>query len=69
MAERLVEEQRAQLGVPGVVVGQEQRGRDRVDVERARRVDRFPLKAYAASTLRVTEGDTVRAVPLAPADR
>jgi arginine N-succinyltransferase len=33
------------------------------------RADRFPLKAYAASTLRVDEGDTVRAVPLAPADR
>jgi arginine N-succinyltransferase len=33
------------------------------------RADRFPLKAYAASTLRVAEGDTVRAVPLAPADR
>jgi len=33
------------------------------------RADRFPLKPYAASTLGVTEGDTVRAVPLAPADR
>ena len=33
------------------------------------RADRFPLKAYAASTLGVAEGDTVRAVPLAPADR
>jgi arginine N-succinyltransferase len=33
------------------------------------RADRFPLKAYAAATLGVAEGDTVRAVPLAPADR
>lgn len=33
------------------------------------RADRFPLKAYAASTLGVAEGDTVRAVPLSPADR
>jgi arginine N-succinyltransferase len=33
------------------------------------RADRFPLKAYAASTLGVDDGDTVRAVPLAPADR
>jgi arginine N-succinyltransferase len=33
------------------------------------RADRFPLKAYAAGTLGVAEGDTVRAVPLAPADR
>jgi len=33
------------------------------------RADRFPLKPYAAATLGVTDGDTVRAVPLAPADR
>jgi arginine N-succinyltransferase len=33
------------------------------------RADRFPLKPYAAATLGVAEGDTVRAVPLAPADR
>ena len=33
------------------------------------RVDRFPLLAYAADALRVTEGDSVRAVPLAPRDR
>ncbi len=33
------------------------------------RADRFSLKPYAASTLGVTEGDTVRAVPLSPADR
>jgi len=33
------------------------------------RADRFPLKAYAAATLGVSEGDTVRAVPLSPADR
>ena len=33
------------------------------------RTDRFPLKPYAATTLGVAEGDTVRAVPLAPADR
>ena len=33
------------------------------------RADRFPLKPYAAATLRVGEGDTVRAVPLSPADR
>ena len=39
VAVRLVEEQRAELGVPGVVVGEEQRRRDGVDVERARRVD------------------------------
>ncbi len=31
--------------------------------------DRFPLLPYAADALRVTEGDAVRAVPLAPADR
>ena len=36
---RLVEEQRAELGVAGVIVGEEQRRRDGVDVERARRVD------------------------------
>ena len=35
---RLVEEQRAELGVAGVVVGEEQRRRRRVDAERARRV-------------------------------
>jgi arginine N-succinyltransferase len=33
------------------------------------RVDRFPLLPYAAAALGVTEGDSVRAVPLAPADR
>jgi arginine N-succinyltransferase len=33
------------------------------------RVDRFPLLPYAAAALDVAEGDTVRAVPLAPADR
>jgi arginine N-succinyltransferase len=33
------------------------------------RVDRFPLLPYAAAALRVAEGDSVRAVPLAPADR
>ena len=33
------------------------------------RADRFPLKPYAATTLGVAEGDTVRAVPLSPADR
>ena len=33
------------------------------------RVDRFPLLPYAAANLGVAEGDTVRAVPLAPADR
>jgi arginine N-succinyltransferase len=33
------------------------------------RVDRLPLLAYAADALRVGEGDTVRAVPLAPGDR
>jgi arginine N-succinyltransferase len=33
------------------------------------RVDRFPLLPYTAEALGVTEGDTVRAVPLAPADR
>jgi arginine N-succinyltransferase len=33
------------------------------------RIDRFPLLPYAAEVLRVAEGDTVRAVPLAPADR
>ena len=33
------------------------------------RADRFPLNAYAASTLGVVEGDTVRAVPLSPSDR
>jgi len=33
------------------------------------RVDRFPLLPYAAAALGVEEGDTVRAVPLAPRDR
>ena len=33
------------------------------------RVDRFPLLPYAAEALGVVEGDSVRAVPLAPADR
>ena len=33
------------------------------------RADRFPLMPYAAAALHVDEGDTVRAVPLAPADR
>jgi arginine N-succinyltransferase len=33
------------------------------------RVDRFPLLPYAAEALRVDEGDSVRAVPLTPADR
>jgi arginine N-succinyltransferase len=33
------------------------------------RVDRFPLLAYAATALGVGEGDSVRAVPLAPRDR
>lgn len=33
------------------------------------RVDRFPLLPYAAKALRVGEGDSVRAVPLAPRDR
>ena len=39
VAERLVEEQRAELGVARVVVGEEERRRDRVDRQRARRVD------------------------------
>jgi arginine N-succinyltransferase len=33
------------------------------------RADRFPLLPYAADALRVGEGDFVRAVPVAPADR
>ena len=33
------------------------------------RVDRFPLRPYAARALGVGEGDTVRAVPLSTADR
>ena len=33
------------------------------------RVDRLPLLPYAADALRVGEGDSVRAVPLAPGDR
>ena len=33
------------------------------------RGDRLPLLPYAAAVLRVGEGDTVRAVPLAPKDR
>jgi len=33
------------------------------------RIDRFPLFHYAAAALGVGEGDTVRAVPLAPGDR
>lgn len=33
------------------------------------RADRFPLMPYAAAALQVGEGDLVRAVPLAPADR
>jgi arginine N-succinyltransferase len=33
------------------------------------RADRMPLLPYAASALQVAEGDTVRAVPLSPADR
>ncbi|CAG0981924.1 arginine N-succinyltransferase [Burkholderiales bacterium] len=33
------------------------------------RVDRFPLRPYAAAALGVGEGDTVRAVPLATSDR
>jgi arginine N-succinyltransferase len=34
-----------------------------------RRIDRFPLLPHAAKALGVGEGDTVRAVPLSPADR
>ena len=33
------------------------------------RVDRFPLRPYVAAALGVGEGDSVRAVPLAPRDR
>ena len=33
------------------------------------RVDRFPLLPYAAAELGLSEGDAVRAVPLAPRDR
>ena len=33
------------------------------------RVDRFPLLPYAADALGLAEGDSVRAVPLAPSDR
>jgi arginine N-succinyltransferase len=33
------------------------------------RIDRFPLRPYAAAALGVGEGDTVRVVPLATADR
>ena len=33
------------------------------------RIDRFPLFPYAAAALGVVDGDTVRAVPLAPRDR
>jgi arginine N-succinyltransferase len=33
------------------------------------RVDRFPLLPYAANALGIGEGDSVRAVPLAPRDR
>jgi arginine N-succinyltransferase len=33
------------------------------------RLDRFPLLPYAADALGVVEGDSVRAVALAPADR
>jgi arginine/ornithine N-succinyltransferase beta subunit len=34
-----------------------------------RRIDRFPLLPHAAMALGVGEGDSVRAVPLAPGDR
>jgi arginine N-succinyltransferase len=34
-----------------------------------RRINRFPLLPHAASALAVDEGDSVRAVPLAPQDR
>jgi arginine N-succinyltransferase len=33
------------------------------------RIDRFPLMPYAAQALGIGEGDSVRAVPLAPRDR
>jgi arginine N-succinyltransferase len=33
------------------------------------RIDRFPLRPYAAAALGVAEGGSVRAVPLSPADR
>jgi arginine/ornithine N-succinyltransferase beta subunit len=33
------------------------------------RIAQFPLLPYAAQALGVSEGDTVRAVPLAPRDR
>jgi len=33
------------------------------------RIDRFPLLPYAAEALGVTDGDTVRAVPLSQKDR
>ncbi|HTQ01977.1 MAG TPA: arginine N-succinyltransferase [Casimicrobiaceae bacterium] len=33
------------------------------------RADRFPLLPYAADALRVSEGDSVRVVPVSPADR
>jgi len=33
------------------------------------RADRFPLLPYAADALRVVEGDSVRVVPVSPADR
>ena len=33
------------------------------------RIDRFPLFPYAAAALGVSEGDSVRAVALAPRDR
>ena len=33
------------------------------------RLDRFPLRPYAAQAMGVREGDSVRAVALRPADR
>ena len=55
----LVEKQRAKLGVPRVIVGEKQRRRDRVHVERARRGEtgirhgpcRHPRRAHGRTTM------------------
>ncbi|MCC7114168.1 MAG: arginine N-succinyltransferase [Burkholderiales bacterium] len=57
------------VDVPWLVANRRYAGFRAIVASAPRHVDRFPLRPFAARALGVAEGDTVRAVPLAPADR
>ena len=64
-----VPDNHAAAGVPWLVANRSFEGFRAILATAPARLDRVPLRPYAAEVLGVREGDTVRAVPLRPADR